>query len=1018
MADLFQTTANVGFNSFQNPMNPFNMNPGAWGIDPTYLTPNYAAPYRPQYQGPMGAPPNPNVGFWRSGWDLVSPFGSGGSSFLAYGNSINQEDPYYSALGYRPADSAAWGAQRVVLPALAFWAGMKASEMKVRSNSAAYSSVMNSFRLATGMAPGMAAAKSAQMGLGARMGSSIGQGLARGFAGGLTAAGVGVSSGAAAGFAGGASLIGAAAGSLAVPLLAGEAILRTADTAFFDPWAATRLGERHLRENFQNVMGGNGLYGNSLNGFGMSRKFASSMSSRLTQDSIRDMTFDTFDMSQLTDFAARSGMLDDTQITQIESRMKTIARQIKVVMKVANEPDFKAAMEMLAEMKVAGANQSIAGRVLSQVGGSSAIAGVSAQRMMNTVGAQGQFLYQSNGLTPYLGQTHAASTFAAFSSAYRMGLISDSTMAKFGGREGITQLALSGQLNAAHTPYNQIMMMNQYLHGGSAGGVVGNLAKFGQRAAMDPLAAAGALELYGSEMMSRQLMEKGPGAILDQLRDISQVIPGMQSSGGKLDVEKAFLLMTRQMGLPEMEAKAVLKELYAYSKGGGQAESALYGNMQASVMKGLEQHGLGFGAANRITRPIRTGWKRFKAGGASIAGSIQEFFGGVGDSFESSFNSVKFGSLTASGSVDSYEEFIGGSDFDSAAYKLGTRGYSSKTPRGGRYSPTVQDSPRLVEEINRLAAAGDKLALKVVSPSASQEDKLSALHRLNVTNRLGRTLSSAEMDGFSRDVLARQSIKAERSGAIASAGSIDRGLDKVLGGGQGMLEGIEMLEAARRIAIGEWDEGSASLLRNKYGSGLSDTQLRDRADSIYKKATEEGISHLTAMLTGQSSAKIIKDASSGVYGKEVAAKIRQIRSSDMSEERKREEISRYATYSAAKATGVPFSPVIDPKILSSDVTSTEISNINEPVREMAKQRLRINSLANQGLINFDTQYSSLADTQLSEAASTFGESVEEFKKAVRSMGGSDDAPSTPDWLPEWMGGSPGGRSKTRRSGED
>lgn len=1013
--NLFQTTANVGNNSFQDPLNPFNTTQGSWGIDPTYLTPSYAAPYRPQYQGPQGAPPpNNNVGYGTSLYNVFTPFGES----RMYGDTVQQEGPYYSALAYKPTDNAAWGLQRGIVPALAFAAGMKASSMKVASNSAAYSATMHSWRVATGMAPSMAASASAKMGIGARVGSSVGQGLSRGLTGGLSAAGVNVGARAAGGLAGAAGLIGAGAGSLALPLLIGQGLSTVADEAVFDPYSATRSGEQSLRANFSHIMAGRGANGNSVTGFGSSREFASGLSSRLTTSSIKDMSLDTYGMNDLTDMASRSGQLDDVQLEQLESRMKKLAKQVKVMMRVANEPDFRAAMEMMAELKIAGVSANTAGKVLQNIGGSSAIAGISAQKMMNTVGAQGQYIYQSNNLTPYIGQTQAAQTYGAFSSAYRMGLVGDATMAKFGGREGATQLAVTGQVNAAQTPYNQIMLMNQTFGRGNQGSVVGNLSSFGQMAAADPLAAAGAMGMYEGEMTSKQLMEKGPGAILDQLKQISGSIPGMQNKDGQIDVEKAFLLMTRQMGLPEMEAKAVLKELQIYGKQGArdQMSSALKGNMQRDTIKFLEQEGMGSGRINKLTLPIRTAWKDFKAGGAGIVGDVLEGTGGVGDSIENWVTNARFGSLTEGLEAKTFKDFSGEDDPTTKAYELEAssgqiaKKWFAKWPGSwgaqGAYKlatgkDLIENNVEAIDSINRLVKSGDKDARMVSDPNATPDKRKKALDNLNAENKLNRFFSNTELDQLSGQVLNSGTVAIEDAGPVTKADKVRKGVTDSVGKDVDMLKGISILEAARKVSTGQGDAESEKLLRDVYGKDLNRTQLREKSIDVYKASALNGVAQLPSMMNGKSAEDLDKAARSGSTSEfgpaapELKAEIKRIESSNLSSEEKKKKISEAISFYRSKATGIGFSATYDPKILSDNNLSVDtIDKGLESSRELSKQTLQINALASQGVINFDTKYSSLAALDLTKAVDTFGEFVAKLDSVADKFERAAPEPST------------------------
>ncbi len=1015
--NLFQTTANTANNSFEDPLNPFNTTRGAWGIDPTYLTPSYAAPYRPQYQGPQGAPPpNRNVGFFNAAASAFTPFGES----RMYGDTIRQDDPYYSAIGNRPVDNAMYGLQQYGAPGVGLIAGLAASSAKFASNNTMYTKTMLGYHYIFSKNAAEAGAKAAQMSAGARFGSSIGQGLARGVTGGLGATGINVGAGAARGFATASGFVGAGLGSLALPLIVGQGVQSIFEGTISDPYSAIRRNSIDMRENFSGIMAGRGSNGNGINGFGMSRQFSSKLATNLTRDSIKDMTFDTYGMGDLTDLASRSGQLDDVQLEKLEDRMKKLAKQVKVMMRVANEPDFRAAMEMMGELKVAGVSAGAAGRVLQNISGSSAIAGVSVQKMMNTVGAQGQYLYQSNNLTPYLGQTQAASTYAAFSSAYRMGLIGSNTMARFGGREGITQLAVTGQVNAAQTPYNQIMLMNENFGGGNRGSVVGNLAQFGQNASADPLGAAGAMGLYDSEMTSKQLMQKGPGAFLGQLNQIAQVIPGMRNKDGSIDVEKAFLIMTRQMNMPPMEVKAMLKQIQVYGDKGSREQmlSALHGDMQRDTIKSLEQEGMGAGSLNGFILPVRNLWKSVKEGGAGLVGDIAGVAGSVSDYIEKGVGGARFGSLVNGREASSFDEFEGG---DSAKkYKLSGAGYlggylSLKTlsrfagPVGGAQmawkfwgdgSDLIKDNSRSIDSINTLVQAGDKDAMLVSDPNASPQERSAAVDRLNAHGKLDKKLSSSELKGFTDSILNGGTEEVENTNPITGADKIKKGINDSVGSDVDMLKGIGILEAARKVSTGQFDESSVKLLRDTYGKDMNLTELGEKATSVYTSAAKNGVAHLAGMLNGKSPEELEKAARAGdinEFGpgaKDLQKQIKEIDSSKLSPEGKRKKISDLITFARSKATDTGFASPIDPKILSeANIDPKAINNVLEKSRENSKQVLGINALAGQKVINFDTQYSSLAALELTKAVDTFGEFVGKLDKIADKFDGKSSTPS-------------------------
>lgn len=1021
MADLFQTTADQGFNAFQNPLNPFNTTQGAWNIDPTYLTPNYAAPYRPQYQGPMGAPPpGPDVGMGEAFKGLFTPF----AQYRPYGNPVVQEDPYFSALTSRPMDASMWTAERVVAPAIAFYAGLKASSISVKSNSAAYTSTMKGIRMLGGMSPSMAAMKSSQMSLGARIGSSIGHGVAGGISGGLNAAGVRVGATASAGLAGSLGLTGAALGSLVTPLLAGQAIMNTAEATVFDPYTASRNTQNALRANFANVM--MGTSGDPISGFGISREKSASVANNLTRMSIDDRMLDTNGMADLTDLAARSGMLDSTQTDQIEAKMKTIAKQVKVMMRVANEPDFRAAMEMLAELKVAGAGENISGRVLHRIGGSAAVAGVSVQKMMNTVGAQGQYLYQANGMAPYLGQIHAANTYGAFSSAYRMGLIGDSTMAKFGGREGATQLAMTGQINATQTPYNQIMLMNKYLHGGEAGGVVGNLSKIGGRAAGDPLALAGAMGMYEHEMSSRQLMEEGPGSVLSQISHIGDMIPGMKNRDGSIDVEKAYLIMTRQMNLGDMEAKAMLKELYAnhnpqvYQN----TRDAMRGNQIQDLMKTMDQEGLGYGPATGFIYGLTSIAKGAKRGVSDATNAPIEWFGKKGDQLKEWYYGTQYGSMVKGAEATSFDEFMGGNVGGKPTYRIsdpgekperhiGT-GFDAKAQYLNRSNLTSEES-RLIgsgfDRLNELAKTSSKtgeLARVAINPNSTPKERTAALDKLNASMALGtERMSSKTFNTFTDRVLSAEVEEVVAKGPMSKLNNIEEGVEKTFGKKMGVLEAAEALSAMKKIHKNEvnWDgdDKNLALARKIFGENLSQTDLAEKATKAIESSFQNQVAHLPAALAGMNREEILSAARRGdktVFGAqagELKSKIKDIESSSLDEAEKRRRIEGLGLFGIAQSTGQPLTSPFDKDQIVDGLGADAIIRMTEGSEETAKKMRQNTKLMYDGTINFDTGYSNLASIKLDQAVNNFGEFVGKLDKVADKFaeGAKDSGASKP-----------------------
>lgn len=1000
-------------------MNPMNTTPGNWGMDPTYLTPNYAAPYRPQYQGPMGAPPpDYHAGFFQSVGSVYTPFGPS----YNYGDRTKQEDPYFSAMAYRPADAAMWGAHRIAAPIAAFAAAMKISDFQIANKNRMWQGALHAGYTASGSSARTAAASARTVGLGwglgDRFGSSVASGLIRGVGlGGATGTGAAI---------GAAGVIGGVVGAAALPMALGAGAMQAFESTILDPYQASALTERSLRGNSANIHAGTGGQNGSI-GFGMSRKFAGDLSSKLTKHSIKDMSFDTYQMGELTDYAARSGMLDDSKLGQIEGKMKSIAKQIKVMMRVANEPDFKSAMEMLAELKVAGVSEKIAGRVMANLGGSASMAGVSVQKMMNTVGAQGQYLYQANGLTPYLGQVAAGNTYGAFASAFRQGLIDPATMAKFGGTEGATQLALTGQLNATQTPYNQLSLMNEYLLGGKQGSVVGNLSKMGSNAARDPLGAAGALGYYEHEFSSAQLMKEGSGAFLSQIDDISKNMVGMRNKNGSVDVEKAYLLMTRQMGIPEMEAKAMLKEISIYQDKGtvDGMRGALSANVTRDTMKAMEMAGAGNGPLSSPIYNVRKAWKGVKADLGGQVSDARASVGGVGDWLERKYHSTLYGDLVNQKEAASVDEFLGDGgtkgkfELSQSWMDVGkdaiTYTATKLLPGAESVKATTGLDPffsarSAISAINQLSSS-DKRAAALVDKDTSKEERFQALDRLNSERKLDRKYSKHELEKLA-DVIEKGDRKEVGKESALNADKLRGKLRSSLGlKNASLMDSAAILDASSRLVSGSGSEEDYELMSKKYGS-KSRTESLDRAEANIKNAAQEEVVHLGAIMAGRTQSEIEQGGESGdrkIFGKnskEVKRKIAEIKNNPkLSEKQKKEQIDAVTFHLRRDNTGVMSGGLLNSSAIAGSMDAESIVGMLGQQNEAAKQLENLNTLASQRVINFDTKYSSIAALTLKQSVSDFGGHVQAFGTAIKEMGGGvRDSSERTSPLKDWIFG--------------
>jgi len=578
----FMTSADSRFNSFTAPSAmAYTQGNGQWQVDPNMMTPAYTAAYRPQYNGNQGNPyGGPQPTWMQSANQIINPFARYGSNYG--GNTYQQQSPFADALGYNPLDHGMNIAQKWAVPGFASWLSYKYMAKPLGE--------MGS-RMAGGMATGI-------------MGDA--------FSAGTTATLGSMAAG-----------LGRFAGSIGGPMIFAQAGISAADRAFFDPYIAQRQTTNNLRRDFAGVSFGSGM-GNALTGKGFSRSSAGELASQINQIGASDYTFSQSEVSKLTDLSARSGLLDTTQGSQIAQRMKDITKQVKLVMQIGNTSDFKDTIEILSKLQMSGVGSKDVTSVLTKLGGMASVAGVSLQKMMSTVGAQGEYLFGANGLNPYAGQLTAANSYGAFAMAQRTGLMSPALLARMGGVEGATQSATGALLGMSQTPLAGMMQYNRYLNGGAGGGAVGNISRFGGAMARGGLSALGTFEYERPLMSSMDLENGGMSREMGQLMSIAQITPGAMK-GGRIDAGAAYMMLQQVMGLTPQQARAFVERQRAAQDPtvARQSISAIGNAWKETRLKSMQQEGR-YGIATGITRPIHLLAQRVQAGGSRAVSNFME----------------------------------------------------------------------------------------------------------------------------------------------------------------------------------------------------------------------------------------------------------------------------------------------------------------------------------------------------------------------------------------------------------
>lgn len=794
-------------------MNPANMNPG-FGMDPNLLTPSYTAGYRPQYAGPQPYNQYGRVGFFAGINSVLNPM----APDYRFGNPIDNQRQSVEGVSSRPFDSVVWAGQRIVAPTLAFGAA---------------------FKFAGG--PGSA------------LGRGIGQGFARGMSAGM---GGYMPNFVYRGLSGALGKVGGLAGGLLVPMAVGQAAMAAGQAAFFDPYINSRREARDMRDNFAGVTFGDAS-GNSVTGQGLGFRESSRIASDITTQGIRDLTFSSGEYSNISDYSARAGLMDDVGSKQIAKRVKDVAAQIKLVMAIAGDPSIKNAIEELAKLRNAGASitgpNSQATSALTQLGYSASVAGRSVQNIMATVGAQGQYLYQANGMTPYLGQMAAANILGSFETARRTGLLTTAQVARMGGTEGATQASLTAQINGSQTLLNKMALYNQYLggHGGASinGGsmnVNSVVGQFGSDFSKDPLGAYGKMMMFSRMLGGKQLQERGSLALEDQVYSILNNTAATRNKDGRYDASQMMPVLTNMMGMSEDDAMAYISQRTSESDPATYRQAVRARNAQAQkqMRQYVNTNYLYGGAMGSTVRGIRNTTNNIVASLSRSANAIVEGQGIFGDAVNSGFDSFVYGSTLGSGSMGdnaidaatfgaknvntaptTVKQINGDSsrsyyDWGRMGKDLGRLG--SSMVNAGVMAPA--DNRRVIQRINQLARSGHPEAQAFIN-ATDKNSKRAALSKLLDTPDM------ADMKGLVNGGGASDQARGNTDALIDDVMGFGT-VDKTSGGPQtglmGQVNGVLGM-GDKTVKMGLMDSinaiGQVSDLANKINGGMSSTDI-------------------------------------------------------------------------------------------------------------------------------------------------------------------------------------------------
>jgi len=645
----------------------------------------------------------------------------------------------------------------------------------------------------------------------------------------------------------------------------GLALADVADTMAFQPYIRARQNSNMVSDHFAGqTFAGN--YGSPVSGRGLSSSSSARIGNEIDQIGIRDMVFSGNQMAGIGSMGMKAGLFDDVGAQDIGKRVSSLASQIKTIMAISKDPNIQSAIAELAKLRTGGAG--IGGGFLSEamssyssIGMYASAAGASVQRVMNTVGQQGQYMAQMNGITPYLGQNAAATAFAGFTSARRAGVISTAALARMGGEEGATQSALAAQMSGMKTPYNQISNYNRFFNNNAKSGVVDNVSAFGQSVAQDPLRARGNMLLYGDQMNSMQFSQDGGRALEEQAIQILTA-SGQRPAGknGKWSPSQLAATMEGTMGIPKEQITAYMSMRQAATNPEvvGQHLQAFKAQGKETYLQFAAQHSLRDTMTDKFTRGVAHGYQAVKGGIASVTGhALNSLVGESGDLMEKGLNWWSNGNTIQDSDrfVSSTFDVINQKRIDMNAFDRANTTRGSRRSDSRKAGASAEMSHKFLKKINaasRKAGAEGDIAREILNKGITDPDSKLLFHKF-----LSMQASDPDMkeilDDLRKSPRAFDQISSDISKFAVSDTSkgedLDDVLNKLVGGEGGALENLAILgqagalraEAAAKevplgLILGEklQDKKYSALARGLRGLG-SDEEKIERINKLSAK---------------------------------------------------------------------------------------------------------------------------------------------------------------------------------------
>ncbi len=621
--------------------NNYFQQPG-WHIGSQYVTPSYTANMRPSYGGPTGNsnpwqnPPGYGNSVWAGLGAAPVPGAGFGTESPWHENAMGMDQYHSHNLPSTIADASVSFGQQVVMPAMAYLA---ANRLMSKPGGVLGGSAGAAWRTWTGTpAP--------RLNVGGKLGSWIGRGVG-GAVGRVAGGAMGVLTGfgsAAGGAALGSGVMGAAGaaiGTFAVPIAVGYVASHALNKAFFDPYVNIRRGAESTMSNFHGRYVG-GQAGNVNGGLGMSATGAYQASIGVQEAGWNDFGLSQKDYTAMMDYGMQSGLYNDIPVNSrsIVDKTKKIAGDVKKIMQVFGEKDMQEAIGILTKFSQMGATAGSyeTSAALASLKMGSAITGKSAGEIFNTVGAQGQYLYQSMGMSGIAGVLNATNLYSGMAQANKMGLVSTRMLSLMGGIEGATQSAMQGRVGLQGTDYNKMTLFNQFVGGQSYGSIHENLNAFSRNLGGNPVDAMGKMILHGADMQNAQAI----GAAGSEMNQVIQKAEAV-FYGQKLDAAK-LAVSAKSFGLEDAQIKALLLDMKKRQAGGD------WGLQKAINMDNVTQQmdSEGWGWYSQYMAPLRrAGYKTMQALEAPASG-IAYGIARMSDTINSNWTEFKYGSIDRS----------------------------------------------------------------------------------------------------------------------------------------------------------------------------------------------------------------------------------------------------------------------------------------------------------------------------------------------------------------------------------